>query len=166
MSLQAHEVLVFEPGQPVHATAIVVGEKGFLFTGPSGSGKTQTALNCLVIAQARGEFAALVADDRVNVQAVSGRLVACCPQPISGKVEIRGTGIFDLDYRASTLIDCIIAPGTATGRERIPDADEQFTLDGVGLPVLRMDYKAILNPYDILVLAGHFGDANRATDCR
>jgi len=147
-----------KPGQPVHATAVVIAERGFLFFGPSGSGKTQAALSCLADACRRGQFAALVADDRVMLEIVSGRVVARCPQPISGKAEIRGSGIFDFDSRASAVISCLIAPGQATGAQRIPDQDEQYTLQTVCLPVLRMDYKSVLRPYEILVSAGRLAD--------
>lgn len=143
-------------GQPVHATTIVIAEMGFLFFGPSGSGKTRAALSCLADARRCGQFAALVADDRVLLEIVSGRLVARCPQPILGQAEIRGTGIFTFDYRPAVVISRLIAPGQATGAERCPDQSEEYAFDGISLPILRMDYQSILQPYEILVSAGCF----------
>ena len=154
MNQQSPYVIDIKAGSPVHATAIVVGEKGFLFIGQSGSGKTQAALSCLADARKHGQFAALIADDRVILEIVSGRLVAHCPKPILGQAEIRGSGIFNFNYRPSVVISCLIAPGQAIGVERIPDQDEEYALDDVGLPVLRMDYRSILHPYEILVSAG------------
>ncbi len=49
----------------IHATAIVVGKTGLLFSGPSGWGKSMLAFTCMTEARRLGLFTALVADDQV-----------------------------------------------------------------------------------------------------
>jgi HPr kinase/phosphorylase len=77
----------------VHATALVIGEAGVLIQGASGSGKSALALACIDAAHAAGRFAALIGDDRVQVAARHGRLVACGHPEIAGKIERRGLAI-------------------------------------------------------------------------
>lgn len=74
----------------IHANALIVGTKGLLLRGPSGSGKS--ALTLALIAQARqtNNFACLVADDRVQIEAVNGRLIARPHEKIAGLIEARG----------------------------------------------------------------------------
>lgn len=157
MTVQMDIAIDLELGQPVHATAIVLGEKGFLFTGRSGSGKTQAALSCLAAARRCGHFAALVSDDRVLLEPASGRLLANCPAAISGMAEIRGSGVFTFTWRPSVAIDCLIAPGRPTGELRIPPTDENCKIGEIYLPVLRIDYHSILQSFETICAAGRFG---------
>ena len=77
----------------IHATALVFGETGILIRGPSGSGKSGLALALVAVAQDRNCFAGLVGDDRVIVEARSGRLTARCAANIEELIERRGVGI-------------------------------------------------------------------------
>ena len=64
----------------VHASAVLVGSRAVLIRGPSASGKSQLALELLEAARTGVlRFAKLVADDRVHLEAVSGRLLARPP---------------------------------------------------------------------------------------
>lgn len=75
----------------IHATAIAIGEAGILIRGASGSGKSVLALALIALAAQGGRFARLVADDRVELAARGGRLVARPVAPLEGIVERRGS---------------------------------------------------------------------------
>jgi serine kinase of HPr protein (carbohydrate metabolism regulator) len=81
----------------IHATCIVLSDAasafkapkdaGVLLLGKSGSGKSDLALRLLE----RG--AKLVADDRVELFARDGLLMARAPETLDGLIEVRGAGI-------------------------------------------------------------------------
>ena len=75
----------------VHATCVDVDGTAVLLRGPSAVGKSDLALR-LIDAGAK-----LIADDQVQLAAVRGELIASAPAQLSGKMEVRGLGIFDLD---------------------------------------------------------------------
>ena len=81
----------------IHASVVLVGAHALLIRGPSGSGKSRLVLN-LIQAVSSGPlmFARLVADDRVHVRAVHGRLIARPPAALAGLLEVRGLGIRQL----------------------------------------------------------------------
>jgi serine kinase of HPr protein (carbohydrate metabolism regulator) len=123
--------------QPLHATAVVRhgpgGWRGVLLRGTPGSGKSDMALR-LIDAGWR-----LVADDYAHVFASDGRLFACTPDRIAGRIEARGLGIVPLPYhpvaRIILLVDCAQTPA-----ERLPDADFE-TVAGISLPRLTLDVR-------------------------
>ncbi|RUX64203.1 HPr kinase/phosphorylase, partial [Mesorhizobium sp. M7A.F.Ca.US.014.04.1.1] len=59
----------------IHATMVLIGERGILITGASGSGKTALALALIDHCRQRGSFARLVGDDQLFVGAHAGRLL-------------------------------------------------------------------------------------------
>jgi serine kinase of HPr protein (carbohydrate metabolism regulator) len=124
------------PAEPafIHATAIVIGECGVLLRGPSGAGKSGLALALIQQAQSRGDFAALVGDDRVALEAWGGRLIARPHPAAAGLMEARGLGLLRLDYEPACALRAVIdlAPG-----ERLPeDSERSAELKGVVLPRL------------------------------
>lgn len=136
----------------IHATAIVLGTTGFLITGPSGSGKSSLALACLSEVRRRGRFAALVADDRVDLALENGRIVARCPPAIRGLVEVRGCGIAELESLFACVLDWAIMPVRAPFDPRLPPEQEDLQLDiGRALPLLRLPVEGPLSPVDALV---------------
>ncbi|RVE92700.1 HPr kinase/phosphorylase [Sinorhizobium meliloti] len=134
----------------VHGTAIVLGTTGLLITGPSGSGKSALALSCLSEVRHRGRFAALVADDRVDLTLENGCIVARCPAAIRGLIEIRGSGIAEVDTVSACVLDWAIMPVRAPFDPRLPPEEELQLEIGRNLPLLRLPVEGPLSPVDAL----------------
>ena len=121
----------------LHATAIVAHRMGVLILGPSGSGKSSLALTVIALLRDQGRFAALIADDRVWVSVVGGRLVAEVPQPIAGLVEIRGFGPAPIRHEPRALLDYAVR---LTPREDAPRVAAEDAVENVlGIPLPRLD---------------------------
>lgn len=120
----------------LHATAIVADRTGVLVLGPSGSGKSSLALTVIGLLRAQGRFAALVADDRVWVSAIGGRLVAEVPQPIAGLVEIRGFGPAAMAHEPRAILDCAVRLVSPENAPRVAAEHAVETVLGVALPRL------------------------------
>lgn len=119
----------------VHATAVVIGETGVLIRGASGSGKTSLAFALVDAAQGSGLYAAFVADDRVALTVVNGRLVAHCPETIAGVAERRGRGIEKVEHLPSTVIRLVADLVEAGTMARLPEAtEEEIEIEGLRLP--------------------------------
>jgi serine kinase of HPr protein (carbohydrate metabolism regulator) len=120
----------------VHAVAVLLGEKGLLLRGRSGAGKSALALALLERFRLKGDFAALVADDRVLVDACAGRLIARPHPALAGMIEARGLGILNLRYERACRLHAIVdvsAPGETP--PRLPQEGEKTAeLAGVALP--------------------------------
>ncbi|KSV93441.1 HPr kinase/phosphorylase [Sinorhizobium sp. GL28] len=126
-------------GANVHGTAIVLGTRGFLITGPSGIGKSRLALACITAARQAGHFAALVADDRVDLSLEHDRIVARCPPSIHGLIEIRGAGIGKIETVPAAVMDWAMLPVSAPFDPRLPLEDETLPLPfGRVLPIVRV----------------------------
>lgn len=122
----------------VHATAIVLGTAGILLTGPAGAGKTTLALDLVGAWRAAGRFAALVADDRVRIEAAGGRAIATAPAAIAGLAELAGHGIVRPPAIAAA---CLTLAGTlvpADAVEAIPGEAPPLLIGPVRLPRVRL----------------------------
>jgi HPr kinase/phosphorylase len=100
-------------GKVLHATCVAAGGRGLLILGASGAGKSALALQLIALG------ADLVADDRTEVWADAGQLIARSPGPIRGQIEARGVGIL----RAPPLAEAPVALVADLGRdedERLP----------------------------------------------
>ena len=123
----------------VHGTAIVAGTTGYLFVGPSGSGKTKLALACLDGARRANRFAALIADDQVQVTLRGGHFIARCPPTIKGKAEIRGAAIVDVETIAVAEIRFAVRPTDPREDMRLAPHGENYTLvQDAMIPLLRL----------------------------
>ena len=102
-----------EVRQTLHASTVAVNGRGLLILGPSGTGKSALALQLIALG------ALLVADDRTDLTAQSGRLTARCPAPIKGLIEARGLGLL----RAPPLDEAeiaLVADLSQTEDQRLP----------------------------------------------
>lgn len=92
----------------MHATTVVIGDRGVLIAGESGAGKSTLALALVRRAMTAAGFAALVVDDRTDLDVRSGRLVASAPAPIAGLVEIHGLGPRPASHLDRAVIDLLV----------------------------------------------------------
>ncbi len=139
-------------GKLVHATAVRLGEHGFLFTGPSGCGKSRFALHCLAAARREGTDCALIADDQVFLKGDEGKVQAHCPPVLQGLIEIRGSGLVRVASVASGQIHFLVKIIEPAAQERLPPpAERAEIIDGLHLPVLRL-VRDCLDPYAIVQL--------------
>lgn len=123
----------------LHATALVIGTRGFLFVGPSGCGKSSLALSCMAEALAQGIHAALVGDDQVLISARNGAIVAEAIDTIAGQAEIRGADIVAVPCLAAAVMDFAIRPVQYNAAERLAPENEMYPIEGFGaLPLLRL----------------------------
>ena len=138
-------------GETIHATAIVAGQTGVLFLGPSGSGKSGVAFACLSAAVLRGWNAALVADDRTVLTVRSGRLIASCPEPIAGLLELRGTGIVALPRLDRAVLHLAVALAESGAATRLPPETETFSCNQVTMPLMRLWHDGAADPLSCLI---------------
>jgi HPr kinase/phosphorylase len=120
----------------IHASTVLVGARAILIRGRSGSGKSRLALAVLQAAD-RGalRFARLVADDRTEIQAVHGRLLARPAPTLAGLIEVRGLGIRRLPHEPVAAVGLVVDLGPAA--DRMPDpSNQQAEIAGVALPRL------------------------------
>jgi serine kinase of HPr protein (carbohydrate metabolism regulator) len=118
-----------------HATAVLAGPRAVLIRGPAGAGKSRLAWSLLKAAE-RGEipFARLVADDRVALSVVNGRLIASAPKQIEGLIELRGAGIRRVPFEPFAVVGLVVDLA-AKDAERVPaETALQTALLGVTLP--------------------------------
>lgn len=124
----------------IHATGLVLDRVGLVLRGPSGSGKSLLALHLLDQWTWHGRDAALVSDDRVELQAVEGSLFMTAPSTIAGLIELRGRGIVRRPHRSPAALHLVV--DLVDRYERMVEDDEfSITLLGVTLarcPVPRL----------------------------
>jgi HPr kinase/phosphorylase len=119
----------------IHASAVLVGAWAVLVRGPAGSGKSRLTLALLDCARAGIiPFARLVADDRVYLEAVNGRLLARPPDPLAGLIEVRGLGLRRLPSEPVARVGLVVDLA-ARDDERLPPA-QLVTIEGVAIPRL------------------------------
>ncbi|MGL4240570.1 MAG: HPr kinase/phosphorylase, partial [Beijerinckiaceae bacterium] len=126
---------VMPDGGTVHGVALLIGETGVLITGASGAGKSALALE--LATQWRHDPVRLIADDRVRLQAVGGRLVARPVDGFLGQAEIRGIGIARVPATLSAVLRSVVVLQT-DDPERMPETRENAVFLGVSLPLLRL----------------------------
>lgn len=117
----------------IYATCLELNHKGILLIGPSGSGKSDLALRLI-----KEKQATLIADDRTDIELVSGEVIASCPQPIQGLLEVRGIGIVKMPHKEKSKISLVIElTNNLEQIERLPQA-ETTTLLGVEVKKIRL----------------------------
>jgi serine kinase of HPr protein (carbohydrate metabolism regulator) len=121
----------------IHGSAVLVGRKAALIRGPAGSGKSQLVWDLLqAAAQGTLPFARLVGDDRIHLEAQSGRLLARPAPALAGLIEIRGLGIVRMPYEPLATVGLVVDLA-AEDAVRYPDHKSQQTvIEGVSLPRL------------------------------
>jgi serine kinase of HPr protein (carbohydrate metabolism regulator) len=124
---------------PPHGTCVAIGGKGVLVTGASGAGKTALALTLIRRARAGGIEAGLVADDRMILVEGADGLMARCPAPLAGKIEIRGWGIADVGDIAIEAVRLSLLVRLVAPKDALRFAlDHRETVDGHSLACLKL----------------------------
>lgn len=150
-------------GQTIHAGCVVIGEAGILIRGPSGVGKSALARQLIGAAQALGQFARLVSDDRTQLVHRAGRLLARPVPAIAGRIEVRGLGLVALPSEPAAVIRLVV-DGLPQAGARMPEPEEAWTsLLGVALPRLALPIDPGLAQIVLMRLADHLrsGAADR-----
>jgi HPr kinase/phosphorylase len=121
----------------IHASAVLTGARALLIRGPAGSGKSRLVLALLEAAQAgRLRFARLVADDRIHLDAVNGRLIVRPPSALAGLLEVHGLGIVRLPFEPVAAVGLVVDLAAPDG-DRLPPAESRMAVIE-GVPVRRL----------------------------
>jgi serine kinase of HPr protein (carbohydrate metabolism regulator) len=120
--------------QMLHGTAISIGGHGVLIMGESGSGKSDLALRLID----RG--AILISDDVVFLETRDNAPILTVAPNIAGKIEVRGVGIFNVDFLASAPLR--LAVQFVDAPDRLPEDVAHTAIGGYVVPVSK------LNPFE------------------
>jgi serine kinase of HPr protein (carbohydrate metabolism regulator) len=125
--------------------------RGVLIEGPSGAGKSDLALRAL------SQGFRLVADDRVLLWAVEGRLYGRAPEALAGLLEVRGVDV----VREPVVRFCEISLLARLGSpERVPEFTTE-TILGVAVPLLAADAFELSAPAKLSRALGAFDAAHK-----
>ena len=117
----------------IHATSIIVNQKGILITGKAGFGKSSLALELIE------QGASLIADDVTFLTAKDEKLYASCDEKWCGCLEVRGFGIIQgIQTKSVSKIDYLIEL-TDEKIERMPYDISQKTYCGVDIPIFKIN---------------------------
>ncbi|RLP23729.1 HPr kinase/phosphorylase [Mesorhizobium sp. YM1C-6-2] len=123
--------------QNIHASAVVLGDRGIVIVGSSGMGKTQLALTLISHARSFGWFARLVADDQVLLSVHGGRVICAAPATIAGLVEVRGVGPQPTACEMKVPADLVVRLVERHVAERFPETATEPLL-GCEVPLLKL----------------------------
>jgi serine kinase of HPr protein (carbohydrate metabolism regulator) len=144
----------------LHATGLLLGERGVLLRGPSGAGKSVLALALLDRWEGRGLPAFLVSDDRVDVVQTGRQLSMQSPDQLAGLIELRGRGIVRRPHKTLVTVDLVI--------DLVPDLVRMLEEDQLGTELLGVAVARAPVPYASVVSLGHqvllVAEALRALD--
>jgi serine kinase of HPr protein (carbohydrate metabolism regulator) len=92
----------------MHASALVIGDRGLLIAGPAGSGKTALCLALLRQCQRTGIFARLVCDDQTFLERAGARLIARAPDTIASLIEVQGFRPSEIAHEPAMVVDLLV----------------------------------------------------------
>jgi serine kinase of HPr protein (carbohydrate metabolism regulator) len=131
----------------VHGTALVVGTTGLILLGPAGAGKSSMALKLIASARRAGQFATVMSDDQLFLDVVNGRIVVTAPPTIRGLIELRGSGIGQIDTIESSVLHLALSLVDVDASSRIPEENQHWTpIDGVKIPLYFID-RTVTEPF-------------------
>ena len=117
--------------ETIHVSSVAIDGRAVLIGGRSGAGKSDLALRLID----RG--AVLISDDYTTVRRVQSRALACAPERIVGKIELRGVGIVEM----ATAQDVPVALHIDLSGEpvRLPEDKDRLALAGISIPSVALD---------------------------
>ncbi|WP_273753907.1 HPr kinase/phosphatase C-terminal domain-containing protein [Bartonella sp. MM73XJBT.G] len=119
----------------LHANCLQLGGKGLLIIGPSGSGKSTITLALLDRAEWSKREAKLISDDYTMLRVKNGKLHGYTPEDLQGGIEIRGAGLYMIEFQKQTIIDCIIFLGPEYERF---STNKTFQFEDLHIPLLKL----------------------------
>ncbi len=141
----------------VHACFLEIYGTGVLLLGESGIGKSEISLELIK----KGHR--LVADDRVNIAAVRGKLIGSCPESIKGMMEVRGIGIIDVarmfginslsDKGHIKLVISLVGFNPNEPLERVGLKTDRYEILGESVPLIKLPVSAARSMAEIVEAA-------------
>ncbi|OLL47331.1 HPr kinase/phosphatase C-terminal domain-containing protein [Bartonella henselae] len=119
----------------LHANCLQLGGKGLLIIGPSGSGKSTLTLSLLDRAEWSKREAKLISDDYTMLRVENGKLQGSTPEGLQGGIEIRGVGLYTIEFEKQTTIDCVILLGPEYERF---STNQTFKFADLHIPLLKL----------------------------
>lgn len=135
--------------ETLHASTVAAEGRAVVIMGPSGAGKSDLALRMLD----RGFT--LVSDDRTLVRRDGNRLIASAPPNISGKLEIRGIGIVDVEIVDEAPVALLVE--LTSEIQRLPDENRERPILGINLPLISIDAMTASAPSKIALAVDRMG---------
>lgn len=86
-----------------------------MLRGPSGGGKSDLALRLI------GDGGMLVTDDRCDIFVIDNTVMASPPPEIAGMLEVRGLGVYRLDYLKNAPVVLIVDLVAEDAVDRLPE---------------------------------------------
>jgi HPr kinase/phosphorylase len=116
---------------------VLAGPRAILIRGPAGAGKSRLALALIQAAECGLiAFARLVGDDRIELAAAHGRLLARAPPALAGLIEVRGLGLRRLEHEPVAVIGLVVDLAISEA-ERLPGtAEQEIAVAGISIPRL------------------------------
>jgi serine kinase of HPr protein (carbohydrate metabolism regulator) len=125
------------PRANLHASALLIGDRGLVVVGSSGSGKTVLCLALLNHCRNAGLFARLVSDDQIYLIPAGDRLIAQAPEPIAGLIEVRGLMPTPIGTVREMIVDRMARLVPAGKAPRFSEGETEL-LEGCPVPCLRL----------------------------
>jgi len=145
------------PKTALHACLLEIYGIGVLLLGESGIGKSEISLELI----RKGHR--LIADDRVNIAAVRGKLIGTCPESIYGMMEVRGIGIIDvarmfginsLAKRSHIqLVISLVQFKPDEPMERVGMKTDRYEILGESIPLVKLPVSAARSMAEIIEAA-------------
>jgi serine kinase of HPr protein (carbohydrate metabolism regulator) len=149
------------PPPTLHASALLVGDRGVVIAGPSGSGKTALCLALLNHCRNARWFARLVSDDWIYLVRAGDRLIARAPEPIAGLIEVRGFVPTQICAAGEMIVDRMVRLAPAAEAPRFSEGEAEL-LEGHPVPSLRLPERNALQ--GVLAVAAWLGLPPFATE--